>query len=70
MASNITPILWASWHIAIHGSGHCGVDIAAIITNLGIVGLFLGYILARYWNVWLIIIIHGLMQYLVQSLFH
>ncbi|MEN1938694.1 type II CAAX endopeptidase family protein [Paenibacillus sp. 102] len=69
----LISILWASWHIAIHGSGHWDIDIATVITNLGIVGLFLGYLWTRYRNVWAIILVHGLInappQYLFQILF-
>ncbi|MEH7038120.1 CPBP family intramembrane metalloprotease domain-containing protein [Bacillus pseudomycoides] len=69
-----TSLLWASWHIAIHGSGHWGADTATVIMNLGIVGLFLGYLWARYRSVWVIIIVHGLInahpQHLLEILFN
>ncbi|MEK5204985.1 type II CAAX endopeptidase family protein [Bacillus sp. FSL R10-2789] len=70
----LTSLLWASWHIAIHGSGHWGTDTATVITNLGIVGLFLGYLWARYRKVWVIIIVHGFInahpQQLLEILFN
>ncbi|HEK9103969.1 CPBP family intramembrane glutamic endopeptidase [Bacillus cereus] len=69
-----TSFLWASWHIAVHGSGHWDVDTATVIANHGIVGLFLGYLWARYRRVWVIIIIHGLInahpQQLIEILFN
>ncbi|BCC04755.1 MULTISPECIES: type II CAAX endopeptidase family protein [Bacillus cereus group] len=69
----LTSLLWASWHIALHGSGHWDIDIATVIVNHGIVGLFLGYVWARYRKVWAIIIVHGLMnahpQQLIEIIF-
>lgn len=32
----LTSLLWASWHIALHGSGHWDIDTATVIVNLGI----------------------------------
>ncbi|MFD2749112.1 CPBP family intramembrane glutamic endopeptidase [Virgibacillus siamensis] len=70
----LTSLLWASWHIAVHGSGQWNVDMATVITNHGIVGLFLGYLWARYRSVWVIIIVHGLInahpQQLLEILFN
>lgn len=70
----LTSLLWASWHIAIHGSGQWGADIAMVIVNQGIAGLFLGYLWARYRSVWVIIIVHGLInahpQHLIEILFN
>lgn len=69
----LTSLLWASWHIALHGSGHWDIDTATVIVNLGIVGLFLGYLWARYRKVWVIIIVHGLInahpQQLIEIIF-
>ncbi len=58
----LTSLLWASWHIALHGSGHWDIDTATVIVNHGIVGLFLGYLWTRYRKVWAIIIVHGLIN--------
>ncbi|WP_174612734.1 CPBP family intramembrane glutamic endopeptidase [Virgibacillus ihumii] len=70
----LTSLLWASWHITVHGSGQWNVDMATVITNHGIVGLFLGYLWARYRSVWVIIIVHGLInahpQQLLEILFN
>lgn len=30
----LTSLLWASWHIALHGSGHWDIDTATVIVNL------------------------------------
>jgi uncharacterized protein len=57
-----TSLLWASWHIAIQNTGELSVDIATVIVNQGITGLFLGYLWAKYRNVWILIAIHGLMN--------
>ncbi|RAL26412.1 CPBP family intramembrane glutamic endopeptidase [Thermoflavimicrobium daqui] len=67
-----TSIVWASWHIAIHSTGQFSVDIATVLVNQGITGLFLGYLWARYRNVWILIMIHGIMNappYLFFELF-
>lgn len=70
----LTSILWASWHIAIQGTGQWGVDAATVIANHGVTGLFLGYLWARYRKVWVLIIVHGLMNapphYLFDILFN
>lgn len=70
----LTSLLWASWHIAIHGSGHVDVDVATVIINQGVIGLFLGYLWARYRSIWVIIIVHGLInanpQHLIEILFN
>ncbi|PGC54717.1 CPBP family intramembrane metalloprotease domain-containing protein [Bacillus toyonensis] len=69
----LTSLLWTSWHIALHGSGHWDIDTATVIVNHGIVGLFLGYLWARYRKVWVIIIVHGLInahpQQLIEIIF-
>ncbi len=58
----LTSILWASWHIAIHGTGQWDIDAATVLANHGVTGLFFGYLWARYRNVWVLIIIHGLIN--------
>lgn len=57
-----TSLLWASWHIAVHSSGHWDVDIATVMVNHGVIGLFLGYLWARFRRVWVLIIVHGFMN--------
>jgi membrane protease YdiL (CAAX protease family) len=64
----LTSILWAIWHVAIQNTGHWDVDLATVISNQGVTGLFLGYLWAKYRNVWVLIIIHGVMNASPQSL--
>lgn len=70
----LVSILWSIWHVAIQGSGQWDIDVAAVIANHGVTGLFLGYLWARYRRVWVIILIHGLMNasphFLLQFLLH
>lgn len=70
----LVSILWSVWHVAIQGSGQWDIDVATVIANHGITGLFLGYLWARYRRVWVIILIHGLMNasphFLLQILLH
>lgn len=57
-----SSILWASWHAAIQGQGRLDLDLASVVVNLGVVGLFLGYLWARYRTVWALLIVHGAMN--------
>ncbi|MEK3777338.1 CPBP family intramembrane glutamic endopeptidase [Paenibacillus sp. FSL K6-4396] len=70
----LVSILWSIWHIAIQGNGQWDIDVATVIANHGVAGLFLGYMWARYRKIWVIILIHGLMNasphFLLQILFH
>ncbi|KAA8756049.1 CPBP family intramembrane metalloprotease [Paenibacillus sp. UASWS1643] len=70
----LVSILWSIWHIAIQGNGQWDIDVATVIANHGVTGLFLGYMWARYRKIWVIILIHGLMNasphFLLQILFH
>ncbi len=58
----LTSIVWASWHIAIQGSGNLVLDLANVIANQGITGLFLGFLWVRYQAMWPLLVIHGLMN--------
>lgn len=58
----LTSILWSIWHIAIQGTGEWSTDLATVISNQGITGIFLGYLWSRYRNVWVLILIHGIMN--------
>ncbi|MGB3485131.1 MAG: CPBP family intramembrane glutamic endopeptidase [Mycobacterium sp.] len=58
----LTSILWSSWHIAIQGGGNLGADLANVVANQGITGLFLGLLWARYRAMWPLLVIHGLMN--------
>ncbi|MFX3646682.1 MAG: lysostaphin resistance A-like protein [Paenibacillus sp.] len=70
----LVSMLWSIWHVAIQGNGQWDIDVATVIANHGVTGLFLGYLWARYRKIWVIILIHGLMNasphFLVQILFH
>ncbi|MEW4426823.1 type II CAAX endopeptidase family protein [Paenibacillus pabuli] len=70
----LVSILWSIWHVAIQGYGQWDIDVATVIANHGVTGLFLGYLWARYRKVWVIILIHGLINasphVLLQILFH
>ncbi|MFK0523681.1 lysostaphin resistance A-like protein [Paenibacillus illinoisensis] len=70
----LVSILWSIWHVAIQGYGQWDIDVAAVIANHGVTGLFLGYLWARYRRVWVIILVHGLINasphVLLQILFH
>ncbi|MFF2550305.1 CPBP family intramembrane glutamic endopeptidase [Nocardia sp. NPDC058058] len=58
----LTSLLWAAWHSAIHGGNGLLVDSAAAILNIGVTGLFLGYLWSRHRNPWLLIAAHGFMN--------
>ncbi|OMF62616.1 CPBP family intramembrane glutamic endopeptidase [Paenibacillus sp. FSL R5-0766] len=70
----LVSILWSIWHVAIQGNGQWDIDVATVIANHGVTGLFLGYLWARYRKIWVIILAHGLMNasphFLLQILFH
>ncbi|WP_051272137.1 CPBP family intramembrane glutamic endopeptidase [Shimazuella kribbensis] len=63
-----TSILWAIWHITIQGTGQWNTDLATVISNQGVTGIFLGYLWARFRNVWILILIHGIINAPPQSL--
>lgn len=58
----VSSLLWASWHIAIQGTGDLGMDLANTIVNQGVTGLFLGLLWARGQAMWLLLVTHGLMN--------
>lgn len=58
-AIGIASLLWAAWHVAIHGTGRPLVDVAAVIAHLGVLGLLLGYLWARFRNPWPPVVLHG-----------
>ena len=58
----LSALVWASWHIAIQGSGDLVLDLANVIVNQGITGLFLGLLWARYRSMWPLLVTHGLMN--------
>ncbi|MFI6865827.1 lysostaphin resistance A-like protein [Nocardia sp. NPDC050406] len=58
----LTSVLWASWHMAILGGGGLAVDFAAVVVNIGVTGLFLGYLWSRHRNPWMVLLMHGLIN--------
>ena len=58
----LSSIVWASWHIAIQGGGDLLTDLANVIANQGITGLFLGLLWHRHRVLWPLLAVHGLMN--------
>ncbi len=58
----LSSITWASWHIAIQGSGNLLADLANVIANQGVTGLFLGLLWQRHQVLWPLLVVHGLMN--------
>lgn len=58
----LSSIVWASWHIAIQGGGDLLADLANVIANQGVTGLFLGLLWQRYRVLWPLLVVHGLMN--------
>lgn len=65
-AITIASVLWAVWHMAIQGGDSADIAFSNVMINQGVLGLFLGFLWAKYRNVWVLIIIHGLMNFPVQ----
>lgn len=59
----VSAVLWALWHTGIQGSGGLIDSTAHALVLHGIMGLFLGYFWAKYRNIWLLIFMHGLMNF-------
>ncbi|MEV0702561.1 CPBP family intramembrane glutamic endopeptidase [Saccharopolyspora sp. NPDC050389] len=55
----LASLLWAVWHIAIQGTGELPVDVASVVANQGVLGLFLGYLWSKYRLMWPILVVHG-----------
>lgn len=58
----VSSLTWASWHIAIQGTGDWMVDLANVVVNQGVTGLFLGLLWQRYRAMWPLLLVHGLMN--------
>ncbi|MGN7778864.1 lysostaphin resistance A-like protein [Mycolicibacterium sp. 22603] len=58
----VSSLLWASWHIAIQGTGDLGMNLANTIVNQGVTGLFIGLLWARGRAMWPLLVTHGLMN--------
>lgn len=59
----VSAVLWALWHTGIQGSGGWIDSTAHALVLHGMMGLFLGYFWAKYRNIWLLIFIHGMMNF-------
>ncbi|WP_431880142.1 CPBP family intramembrane glutamic endopeptidase [Micromonospora marina] len=55
----LASLVWAAWHVAIQGTGRPGVDLATVVVNHGVLGLFLGYLWSRYRRMWPLLVVHG-----------
>ncbi|SHH01320.1 CAAX protease self-immunity [Streptoalloteichus hindustanus] len=55
----LASLFWAVWHIGIQGTGPLGVDLASVVVNQGVQGLFLGYLWSRYREMWPLLTVHG-----------
>ncbi|WP_194165537.1 CPBP family intramembrane glutamic endopeptidase [Oceanobacillus sp. CFH 90083] len=62
----VTALLWAVWHMAIQGGISPDIAFSNVLVNQGVMGLFLGFLWAKYRNVWVLIIIHGLINLPLQ----
>ena len=58
----VSSLTWASWHIAIQGTGDWVVDLANVVANQGVTGLFLGLLWERHRAMWPLLLVHGLMN--------
>ncbi|MFF3442414.1 CPBP family intramembrane glutamic endopeptidase [Streptosporangium sp. NPDC002721] len=55
----LASLVFAAWHIGIHGTGHLPTDLATVFVHQGVQGLFLGYLWSRYRLMWPILTVHG-----------
>jgi hypothetical protein len=58
-AALLASLLWASWHIGIQTTGRLDVDLASVVDNQGVRGLFLGYLWSEYRLMRPILLVHG-----------
>ncbi|MFI9404633.1 lysostaphin resistance A-like protein [Nocardia sp. NPDC052316] len=58
----VTSLIFAAWHVKIHGGNGFGIDLAATFVHIGGYGLFLGYLWSRYRNPWLLFLVHGIIN--------
>ncbi|MFB8274992.1 CPBP family intramembrane glutamic endopeptidase [Nocardia colli] len=58
----LSALLYAAWHVTIHGGNGFGIDLATTLVHLGGYGLFLGYLWSRYRNPWLLFLVHGIIN--------
>ncbi|MFD1412819.1 CPBP family intramembrane glutamic endopeptidase [Oceanobacillus jeddahense] len=62
----VSALLWAVWHMAIQGGDSADIAFSNVLVNQGVMGLFLGFLWAKYRNVWVLMIIHGLINLPLQ----
>ncbi|MCS3779242.1 CPBP family intramembrane glutamic endopeptidase [Tsukamurella ocularis] len=55
----LSAVVWASWHMAIQGTGDLPLDASNVLANQGVSGLFLGFLWLRYRVMWPLLVIHG-----------
>lgn len=56
----LASLVFAVMHVVSHqATGNPGTDLATVVVVQGSMGLLLGYLWARYRNVWLLIVLHG-----------
>ena len=53
----VSSLTWASWHIAIQGTGDWVMDLANVVANQGITGLFLGLSRQRHRAMWPLLLV-------------
>lgn len=58
----VSSLAWACWHIAIQGSGHLMIDLANVVANQGVTGLFFGLMWRRYEVLWPLLGMHAVMN--------
>ncbi|BBY31797.1 CPBP family intramembrane glutamic endopeptidase [Mycolicibacterium sediminis] len=58
----VSSLTWASWHIAIQGTVDWVVDVANVVANQGVTGLFLGLLWQRHRAMSPLLLVHGLMN--------
>ncbi|MFE9576495.1 CPBP family intramembrane glutamic endopeptidase [Nocardia sp. NPDC006044] len=58
----LSSLVFAVWHVTIHGGNGFGIDLAAAVVHIGGYGIFLGYLWSRYRNPWLLFVVHGIIN--------
>lgn len=58
----LASLVWALWHVVIQGGRGIDIDVATVIANHGVIGLFLGYLWSRYRQLWAVLLVHGAMN--------
>ncbi|NOK59158.1 MAG: CPBP family intramembrane metalloprotease [Chloroflexi bacterium AL-W] len=58
----LASLVWALWHVVIQGGRGVDIDVATVIANHGVMGLFLGYLWSRYRQLWAVLLVHGAMN--------